>query len=189
MQDRGYKCKKWSSHHWSFMVREDGCIFQDWHMDDKDCHFCILPIYPCGNVKDKDTEDEDTDEKVINPSEEGIHWEDYYTVQVIPGTHKIPFKPLGMKVPVEDYAGKVLCLKLQVGQMLVACANLVHRGGPSANVIDMFGTQPNLNGNEKEEFIGAFKNLAIHGYLRHDNKKTMAMNEKIGEVTFPPTFV
>lgn len=94
-----------------------------------------------------------------------------------------------MELPVDEYAGKVLCLKLQVGQMLVACANLVHCGGPSANVIDMFGTQPNLNQKEEEEFIGAFKNLAIHGYLKHDNKKTMAMNEKIGEATFAPTFV
>ena len=189
MKERGYKCKKWSSHHWSFMVREDGCIFQDWHMDDKDGHFCILPIYPCGNVKDKDSEDEDTDEKVINPSEEGIHWEDYYTVQVIPGTHKIPFKPLGMKVPVEDYAGKVLCLNLQVGQMLVACANLVHCGGPSANVIDMIGTEQGLAAEGEHGGIGAFKNLSLHGYLRYHNQTMMANNEKIGEATFVPTFV
>lgn len=64
MNELGYKCEKWSSHHWSFRVREDGCICQDWHMDDKDGHFCILPIYPCGNVKDEDTEDEDTDVKL-----------------------------------------------------------------------------------------------------------------------------
>ena len=43
--------EKWSSYAWSFMVREEGCIHQDWHMDDEHGHFCIMPIYPCGDVE------------------------------------------------------------------------------------------------------------------------------------------
>ena len=176
-------CDDWTSHHWSFMVREDGCISQDWHMDDEHGHFCIFPIYPCGDRVKSDGN---------YPSMQEENWDDYYDVCVIPGTHKIPFKKSGMEVSIEKYKGEVLRLHLEVGQVLVACANLVHCGGPSANVSDMMGTERGLDPktvNGVSGGIGAFKNLSIHGYLRNNQQTTMAGNDKVGEATYSPTFV
>ena len=175
-KDPQVKCN-WSSFHWSFMAREEGCISQDWHMDDEHGHFCIFPMYPCADSVETDGN---------YPSVQEENCDHYYQVCVIPGTHTIPFKPIGMEVPIEKYNGKVLRLHLEVGQVLIACANVVHCGGPSANIIDMFGTEKGL---PKSTYIGALKNLAIHGYLRQDEKSNMENDGKIGEKTFFPDFV
>ena len=160
------------------MAREKGCISQKWHMDADHGHFCIFPMYPCADSVQSDGN---------YPSVQDENWDDYYDVCVIPHTHTVPFKQYGMGIPIEKYYGKVLRLHLQVGQVLIADANLVHCEGPSANIIDMFGTEKFQN---DKEMIGAIKNLAIHGYLRkHDETLIMESDGNEKQQIYFPEFV
>ena len=112
-------------------------------VDNKDGYFMVMPLYPCGKNS-------------------------YYSLSVVKGSHHISYETdPNSKETTEDlspYLDDILHLKLKVGQVLVAHANLWHRGGPNSKKGDLLGT---CNFPNEPNKIPAIKNLSIHGYLRN----------------------
>ena len=116
--------------HLSFLARTENCPVQQWHRDRKTGFFLILPLFP--------------------PTK--------YTVSVIKGSHKV--EDCDAPVSLKKCRGEVMHLEVDVGQVLIGNAKIIHRGGPSSKFRDM-----PMSYNHKGHTIGAFKNLSIHGYL------------------------
>ena len=117
--------------HMSLLARTENCPVQQWHRDRKTGFFCILPLYP--------------------PTK--------YTVSVIKGSHKV--EDCHAPVSLKKCSGEVMHLELDVGQVLIGNAKIIHRGGPSSKI----KRNMPMTYNKKGHSIGAFKNLSIHGYL------------------------
>ena len=131
---------------WSFLARTKNCPAQQWHVDDdyKDHYFMVMPLYPCG--------------KNCN-----------YSLSVVKGSHNILYDthPTSERTceDMRKYLDEnILHLKLKVGQVLIAHANLWHRGGPNSKKGDLLGT---CNFTNEPNKIPAIKNLSIHGYFRN----------------------
>ena len=111
--------------------------------NDEEGYFIVMPLYPFSPFDDNSC---------------------HYKLSVVKGSHKYKYDdtlpPGSRKCHLDD----ILHLDLQVGQVLVARANIWRRGGPNSNWYDLMGTVtfPNM----KEVKIPAIKNVAIHGYLK-----------------------
>ena len=133
---------------WSFLARTKICPVQQWHVDDecKDHYFMVMPLCPCGKNC-------------------------YYSLSVVKGSHNLQYDThmaIESESACEDmrkYLDEdILHLKLKVGQVLIAHANLWHRGGPNSKKGDLLGT---CNFTNQPNKIPAIKNLSIHGYFRN----------------------
>ena len=128
---------------WSFLARTENCPVQQWHMDvdNKDRYFMVMPLFPFGKKR-------------------------YYSLSVVKGSQNIKYD--SSEETIEQLRPKlqdILHLRLKVGQVLVAHANLWHRGGPNSKGGNLVGTK-DFEG-EEEYKIPAIKNLSIHGYLKN----------------------
>ena len=88
--------------HWSFLGRNENCPAQQWHRDRKNGFFCIFSLYP--------------------PTK--------YTVSVIKGSHEV--EDCDAPVSLKKCSQELIHLELEVGQVLIGDARIIHRGGPSS---------------------------------------------------------
>ena len=145
---------------WSYEARTEGCKAQHWHEDCDTGYSIVMPLYPA-------------------------YWERNdtcsYSMSVIRGSHNNSIYNYGDAkknsvqgdcVEHQAHIDNMLHLEIKVGQTLIFHSNLIHRGGASSRCDDMYFTK----NSEDTSKIGAFKNLAIHGYLRYTEDEEFHMD-------------
>ena len=144
---------------WAYEARTKECKAQDWHQAKKG-YSIVMPLFPA----------------YYEPNESCA-----YSMSVIRGSHNNSIYDYGksrkntsQRAHIEDQAHieNMLHLDMKVGQTLILDSKLIHRGGPSSKWDDMYFT----TGNTDTSKIGAFKNLAIHGYLNSDEDDELDMD-------------
>ena len=136
---------------WAYEARTKECKAQDWRQAKKG-YSIVMPMFPA----------------YYEPNESCA-----YSMSVIRGSHNNSIYDYGksrkntsQRAHIEDQAHieNMLHLDMKVGQTLILDSKLIHRGGPSSSCDDMYFTTDSTSTTQTQ--INAFKNLAIHGYLR-----------------------
>ena len=136
---------------WTYEARTEGCKAQDWHQAKKG-YLIVMPLFPANY---------DNDDKCT------------YSMSVIRGSHKCR-EVENASTEDEAHINNMLHLDMKVGQTLILDSKLIHRGGPSSRWNDMF-----CSTGSTDSKIGAFKNLAIHGYLRCAGDDELDLDDEI----------
>ena len=153
---------------WSYEARTEGCKAQHWHEDCDTGYSIVMPLYPA-YWKDDDTCS--------------------YSMSVIRGSHNNSIYNYGATkknsvqgecIEHQAHIDNMLHLEIKVGQTLIFHSNLIHRGGASSRCNNMYQTENYSTDTSK---IGAFKNLAIQGYLRCTEDEELDM-----DVSLTPKF-
>ena len=93
------------------------------------------------------------------------------------GSHKLKDVDYDSTEQMREQLNNILHLQLKVGQVLVANANIIHRGGPNSDYRNLLGTDSNFQENELK--MPGMRNLSIHGYLTQKGEKMMKLIQKI----------
>ena len=137
------------------MARSKDCPPQQWHTDNNNGYFMVMPVYPCDGPEDRNV---------------------HYSLSVVNGSHKLKDVDYDSTEQMREQLNNILHLQLKVGQVSVANANIIHRGGPNSDYRNLLGTDSNFQENELK--MPGMRNLSIHGYLTQKGEKNDEANTK-----------